>query len=339
MIFRRLIFFIVSALWFNSTSAAVTEKFRNLVYDQPGFTIENFVLGRTCFSLPGSSDNMPCNPADLADQKDYSLRFNLLADNQFSDLIKYSRELKSGDESGIINRALDYANPISHQMATSMWYRQDWWAVYFIPKQVGVVSTTTNPAYPQVAIHALQNQELTFRGGFFFVEDPRLKVGSQLRFVHREELRDSFALLDNNIVYFEPAFRYDFISDWRAAISVAVTNLVLYKKEKVSDAPAFEFGYSTSPDFLEHRLISSLHYTRRNDVSSYKDRLLWGAQYALNENFFGMISLGGQYYSFGLSARYDSVLAGIGYKNEEIPTPFYNTFTARTLTFDFGLRF
>jgi len=346
-----LLFILPVVIPLHFASAKVSKFFRNVVLDESANTVENFILGRTCFSVSGSSTNLPCSPAHLADSSVQMLRFNIFADNEFSDVLKFAEELDKGNTKNLANRLLEHNRPVTHQISATSWYRNDWWAITLTPLQASVSSVSTNPSYPTVSTSLSRSEEISMRAGLIFAEENKLRFGGNLRLLSRSELREEFELYevmsgaqevkvtDNNVVYFEPAFSYLFNSTWHSEITATVTNVALYKKEKLSDSPTLEFGYVTVPDFLDGKFRSALHLTTREDLPKFADKILWGGHYQISDLINLSASLGSNQYGIGLTGFVDSVVYGLGYRAEEVYSPYDSPQNVKNILFEIGLQF
>ncbi|MCB0349536.1 MAG: hypothetical protein KDD38_00020 [Bdellovibrionales bacterium] len=346
--------FVIVAIFISAVNAnaQLSPTFKNVNYDDQYMGVEGFILGRTCYSLRATRLNLNCNPAFMAGEVENKLNFNLNLDNNVTEVSGYINELQDHESESIINRILDNPKPlVAYDLATS-WWQYDWWAVAVTPARLAVASAVTNPAYPIVSSHVSFQREVSMRGGVFVAEDLNFKIGANLRYVQNNQFRDEFALLDvisgtrkinvveNNIVYFEPAMTYSWHSAWESHVSLVLTHLRLYESDRsVPDVARPEIGYSTSPEYLNKKLRTSIHYTARPDVTRIGDRFRFGGIYEFSDLLSFSFSLAGDEYGLGVTGRYDSVVLGLGTKSELFNLNGSDVGRVTTTLFQAGLTF
>lgn len=327
-------------------------EFPNFIYDSEIMGIETFVLGRTCYSLRLSPMSLDCNPTFMAGREDDTLAFNLGLDNNTKRVWNLISDLENHDSITVANRLLKNQRPILAYEVASSWFQYDWWAVTFVPGRLGLASVVVNPAYPEVTAQAILEKEISLKGGLFVANDTNLRLGGNIRFIKRHELRQRFDLLnviagsdhldieENNIVYFEPSLTYEWNSAWRPQISAVLTQMRLYSSKKLNENIAVpEIGYSTSPDYLDGRFRTSLHYTARPDISRLSDRLRFGGIYDWSEVFSTNFSLAGDEYGAGVIGRIDSLVLGVGAKSQVLRMDGQEISKMNTVLFQAGLYF
>lgn len=332
--------------------ANVSLHFPNLLYDTTVYSMDEFILGRNCFSIPSSTMGLSCNPAALADEEKEGLHTHLLATDSMSEVIRYAELLRDDDTLGVVRRSLEKDGPIYSQAAWPIWYQREWWAVAVTPARIGVASDVRNPVIPEMNIHASLETEVVAKLGLFSSADHNLKVGSSLRYVDAKILRDYFEVLaasigshdfeiqESKAVFIEPGLSYTFDSSWDATVSAVVTHIPVYEYgEDLPVSPALELGYLTVPDFLNKKFKSSVHLTTRRDVKYMEDRVSWGGRFDFSRQLALSFVLSTREQGIGLQGHIDSVVLGIGYKSQDLYFNGYEIERVSTALFQLGLQF
>ena len=326
----------------------------NQFYQRGFLTLEDTVLGSTCYSIKATTNSLDCNPALLHYDQKRQFRFNLLVDKRTEDLIDYAQKIDDDDVGGLINQITDENRATASKIAASLWYQRDWWAVGYSPLRVKHASNIMNPAYPQLAVSLVKESEVFLKGGVGFAEIDGLSVGLSVRYlsqeyVHRQEdLFDVIAdpnlakIEKNDLITLEPGLAYKFNSDaWKPVLSVVMTHLDVFASNKSYKklTPGAEVGFSSTPEFASGRLQMSTHYSvNEPNVQAFK-RLRWGARYDFDGNLsvIGNITKGD--YGVGVQGALDSVILGAAYKNEELDYARWNSKASETFMAELGLRF
>ena len=314
-----------------SAHAEVASTFRNLNYDSNTNSVENFILGRTCYSLRASELSLNCNPALLANETKHFISFGVNIDNRAREASNYQKDLQNDNPFAVTNRLLETSKPFLISESATAWWQHEWFAFSVVPARLQVVSVVTNPAYPIVTAHALYQREFDAQAGLFVGPDPRFRVGLNLRYVENYEFRDQFAFLDvvsgakklavqqSKLVYAEPAVTYQWDTSWSPEVSLVLTQLQVYNSATVDQSRLKpEFGYATSPDFMDGKLRTSIHFTARPDLQRFGEHFRFGGIYEFSSNFSTSVTLAGDEYGIGAMARLGPVILGAGVKSELI---------------------
>jgi hypothetical protein len=346
--------FIVFALLFFGVSvfADTLQRFKNVNYDDNYMDVEGFVLGRTCYSLKASRLSLDCNPAMMAGETKRNLNLQVNLDDNVKEVYGYGSELQDKNSDGLLRRILNNPKPLTANEVAAAWWQYDWWAVSVVPARLNVATVVRNPAYPVVTSHVSLQREVSARGGLFVSEDPRLRVGANVRFVENRQLRKEFELFDvaagtediavkqSESIFVEPAMAYAFDTGWESQLSFVLTHLAVYESSnEIPDAARPEIGYSTTPNFLDHKLRTSIHYTARPDVASTMDKFRFGGIFEFSDQLASSFTIGGSELGLGLLGRIDSLDLGIGAKTEKFILHGEEIDNVNTVLFQAGLNF
>ncbi len=312
-------------------NAEVASTFRNLHYDSSTSSIENFILGRTCYSLRASELSLNCNPALLANETKHVISLGVNIDSRAREAANYQKDLENNNPFAVTDRLLETSKPFLIAESATAWWQHEWFAFSLVPARLQVISVVTNPAYPVVTAHALYQREVDAQAGLFVGPDPRFRVGLNLRYVENYEFRDQFAFLDvvsgakklaieqSKLVYAEPAVTYRWDSSWSPEVSLVLTQLQVYNSGDIDQRRLKpELGYATSPDFLEDRLRTSIHFTARPDVRRFAEHFRFGGIYEFTSNLSASVTLAGDEYGLGAMAKLGPLGLGAGIKTELI---------------------
>lgn len=326
----------------------------NMFYEHSFLTIEDTILGSTCYSIKASQNSLDCNPALMHYNQDEQLRFNLLIDKRLEDLLDYSKKIKNEDISGLVDKITKHPEATASRLAGSVWYQKNWWAIGYVPVRLKHASNIVNPAYPQVSLSLIKESEIFLRAGVGFYSIEGLTAGISLsymnqKYIHgQEDLFDIIADPDltkvkkNDLIRIEPGLAYRFKNDaWRPIFSVTLTHIDIYASEGSYKKlpPGMEVGLSSTPEFAKGRLITSTHYSLNEPGVEPFKRLRWGARY----DFDGLYSITANVakgdYGVGAGVTIDSLTLGFGYKNEELDFARWNSKSSESFMAELGLRF
>jgi hypothetical protein len=295
---------------------------------------------------------LSCNPAALADENRSQLRMNLVFDDNFKDTVDSAREVDKKDKAELLDIIFEHRDTLVTNARAGLWYQNDWWAVSLTPVRAGLITKTTNPAYPQVDAIAVKETELLFRGGLYLENDSNFRVGLDARFVNREFVDKKFDLTEatsnpdiieiqeGRQFYLEPAFIYGFDSAWKSELSVAVTNWAAYSSgTKPEGRTIFDIGLASVPDFIDGKFRSTVHFTTVPGIEDWADRLRWSGIFEFSDMLSSSFTLAGHEQGLGFLGRLDSVVLGAGVKNEKIKTSSGPSEDVHSLIFELGLVF
>lgn len=322
-------------------------------YDGQNYTSEHVLLGRTCYSLPGSWISLSCNPAELANEQKQVFRVHAMLDGHLAEISEYGRLLINHDNFALAERLLNQKGSLSSRSQFSIWYQNDWWALSVVPFRFSYASFITNPAYPIIAANIVHESEIAFKSGFLLSADPNWQVGFELRATDREFIYQDFALLDaianpdiigiqkNTTVYFEPGIIYRFANDsWKPSVSFAITNIEIASTGSTlaKTKPSAELGFSAQPEFGDGHLITTTHITMQQELQEVSERLRWAAIYKTDWVDF-IVSLAKRDNGVGLSTQIHSFVLGLTYRQEELNANKWRTEYVSSYALDLGLSF
>lgn len=324
----------------------------NFHLDYPAMSLQQYVLGPVCLSLPGSALELSCNPAFLANEEKQQFRLNIAGNDHLIQVNEYRERLNSKDSVGIVDKVLSQSEPVVARASTATWYQRDWWAVGYSPFRGGFASVVRNAAYPEVSAHIYKESELFAKAGMLTLHDQDLQVGLGLRYVDRQFFRKQFDLLDaigdssrlkvdsQRVLYAEPGLNYSFDSSWASALSMSLTNVAVVQDGYQSPFhPVFDIGFSTAPPFAGRKLRTSTHYNGNPEQQDLFSRFRWGAIYDFDDVAAVALSLGKSSVAIGANGHIDSVVLGVGWKQEDISPDEWRSTRISTMLFEAGLVF
>lgn len=348
----QVLILIIFTLMTSATFAREGLSFRNLNYDS-SLSIESRILGRSCFSLQSSLLGLNCNSAFLAGEEKSQLRLNVVADESIGTVLDYRDMINDDDAVTLISELNRRSEPLYSMFSTSVWYQKDWWALAYTPLRAGVASHVRNPSLSELTVHVFSESELSLRAGFFFSEDPRFRLGGNIRLVKSEYLRGQFLIIDalanpdtvqfkeNNKLYFDPALSYSWDSEWKPTISAVLSNFSVYQdgNQDEDDKMSVELGYATTPNILDRKLQTTVHVSSRKDIDEIQDHITWGAIYKAFTDGSVSASLAGSNWALGYLGRWDSLTYGVAYQSEILKLNGQSLDRLSQFSFEVGLTF
>lgn len=303
----------------------------NFLVEGSPLTMDDVILGRTCFSVAAGPQGLSCNPAFLATETKRQFRFNLYADEDVEDVANAYFDLKNKkDDLHSIEKLLTQKEPVIARTFAAFWYQHDWWATSFTPQRLALASRVKNPEAPEMAAHFKREAEVALRGGWMLAADPNLRVGLQTRYVSTRFFRKEFLFADlwgnpdlvqissHDALMLEPGIVYAFAEDpWQPTLSLAVTNWQVYHRgdPQANTLPQGEIGFSSRPAFAKGRLATVSHLTLQPDVPDVYRRLRFGVIY--DATFAHLTaSLAYDEWGLGVSTAIKALTLGFGYKTE-----------------------
>lgn len=339
-------------------AAAEAEPFINTI---PNFfttpaasTLDDMILGRTCYSVQAAPDGLNCNPAFLAFEEKSQFRLNVYADEDVKDVVDAYKEL-SRDESELTTteKLVRRDSPVVAQTQGKIWYQHEWWAVSFTPVRLGFASRIRGDSDPEMAAHFVKQTEIGLHAGLPVAFDPRLRLGLQTRYVGRQFARGNFlvgdVLMDPEIIpldkhealNIEPGLVYEFEDDsWRPSVSLMVTNMEIFRRGSVDgdSDPKGEIGFSSRPAFAGGRLTTATHITLGHELNDVTKRLRLGFRFDADLANFVM-SLAQDEFGIGVTASAGPATLGFGYKTEEFGSDQKSSEPWDSFMAELGLKF
>lgn len=276
--------------------------------------------------------SLSCNPAALSLEEVSHFRANFVFDDNLANVIRTSNKLSKDDTLGFINEISSHEKALSSQGHLNFWYQDEWWAVGATPQRGVLITKASNPAYLEVESTAAIETELFFKAGALLENHRRFSLGIDLRYVFRDFVDkkvdlieatsdlDLMAIQTGQQLYIEPGLIYSFDSAWKTEISAAITNLgFLIKGEKIRERAIVDLGLSSTPDFLDQKFRSTIHFSTALLSSSMDDVVQcfrWSGLIAVSNNLSATYTLASNEQALGAIGRVDSLILGIGLKTK-----------------------
>ena len=324
----------------------------DFVYDHPSTTLNQFVLGPSCLSLPASELDLSCNPAHFAAESKRQFRVNLVGSDKLQRINDERIRLKNDDSIGVVNSLIGQREPLVAQAAVTLWYQREWWAVGVTPARAGLSAFSRNPAYPEFAAQMYKETEVFGKFGMLLASDNKFHLGTQIRYVDRDSFSRDFALLDavynpallkiekHRGLYVEPAISYAWDTEWTTAFSAALTNVPVFQDGASKPfMPVVDFGVSMAPPMGKGKWKTTTHYTSRPDKHDFFDNFRWGSIYDFTGIGAASLMLGKTTFALGFSGHIDSLVLGLAYKTEELSPDQWQTVRISTVLGELGLQF
>lgn len=323
----------------------------SLMTEGPNLTLHQLVIGRACYSMTASSQDLDCNPALLADSEKRVFRANFVANDQAKNFVEAYQGLEGDDAVAIADELLVNREPRQAQAATSLWYQHDYWAVGVVPLRTGLSYLTRNEAYPQISVYGIQETEAFYKVGLLSADDKNLKVGVQTRYVVRKYIYQKFYALDaladpdiiemhdQRILYVEPGFSYQFSSAWKPTLTAMITNLPVYRSgDRLPSHPEFDLGLGTSYPGLIPNFRSTTHYHRAAG-RELGQAFSWSGIYDIRRFGAASVTAGYGLFGAGIDGHIAMVNFGIGYRRERIDVDAWNKKDVESTFVQLGLNF
>ncbi len=323
----------------------------SLMTEGPNLTLHQLVIGRACYSMAASVNDIDCNPAFLADSQKRVFRANLVANDQAKNFADAYRGLRGDDAVSIADSLLVDHQPRQAQAATSIWYQHDYWAVGIVPIRTGLSYLSRNEAYPQLSVYGTQETEVFYKVGLLSEDDKALKIGLQSRYVVRRYIYQKFYALDaladpdvielhdQRVLYVEPGFSYEFSSAWKPTLSAMITNLPIYRSgDRLPSHPEFDLGLGTSYQGLLPHFRSTTHYHRAAG-RELGQAFSWSGIYDIGSFGAASVTAGYGLFGAGIDGRIAMVNLGIGYRRERIDVDAWNKKSVESTFVQLGFNF
>lgn len=306
------------------------------------------VLGEVCSSFRSIRLEPACNPAflgekpDLAFSKNTKKGFlskgyfaaNIFFGDDYETLYKNRDVIQSENKLALAQSLLTEKKPIRFSGASSLWWRGESWTVFYQPLKLTYFSYTRNQAYPDLTIHAMQEQTAGVQWGGFV--NSRLRTGLQIRLVDRKFVHEEFNVFEaipqidqylsvrsQKAIFIEPGVAYELGSpqdeiEWKPTLTANLTNFGIFDK-KYTDVPnqaVLDLGLSTAPPIGFGELELGLNYRVLSEIDgSRKIRL--GGQYRLGLAGF-LFGIDQDQWNLGVLSNYRSLSAGLTYQRKRL---------------------
>lgn len=230
-------------------------------------------------------------------------------------------------------------------------FRTRYFGAGFTPYRLTYFSLVRNAAYPQIAVHAMQERTMRIMGGGQ-VED-NLHAGLQLRYVTREFVQEEFSLYEaitksdsilrkrkQNVFYVEPGFAYILDPKWKTRTSVLLSNVGFAdeKYEEINLDPVWDLGVGFSPPVAFGQWDLGLNYQITRAKTDPLDQVRIGTSYSYGL-LSGILGFDRNNWSIGVLTSFWSARAGIVYVFNRVQTAtgeiFENQTTFTELSFVF----
>jgi hypothetical protein len=307
------------------------------------------VLGSTCSSFRSISKEPACNPALLGEDQSSNLSkddseksffakgyfaANLFFGDDYETLYKNKDVISANDKLALAQSLLSEKEPIRFSGAANLWWRGEKAAMSYQPLRLSYFSFVKNQAYPDVVVHAMQEQSVNLQYGGFLNENWRAGVQTRLverKFVHEEfNLFDAIPNIDNylklksqKLILLEPGLAYelhgdDGIEKWRPVFTANLSNLGFADQsyDEVPRKGILDTGFSLSPPLSFGELELGLNYRWSSEIDGDKKFRL-GGQYRLGLAGF-LFAIDPDQWSLGVISAFRSVSAGLMYERTRI---------------------
>lgn len=330
-----LFLFMSSALSFGNVIQSNTGS---LFLTQPALSLNQNVLGSICFASPSYGAEPPCNPAFSSLTLKKTFVGSIWFGDDYSTLYR-NRDLLGGkDTLKLVDVLTSEKEPLRFEGSANFWYSAPNFSLSYTPMRLTYFSLSHNPAYPELALQATQEQSVSAQGGF---ETQNAYFGLRARYVRRQFISQQFYLLDavadpdsylgvktQNSLFLEPGVAYSYEGSWAPTFSVMMSNVGFQDstQESFPNTPTFDFGYSMKVPIDVGAWTLGVNY-RRNSHWSSTNVIRLGTQYS-----YGMISISGGWDEtsgdVGVNSQLGSVSCGIAYKRMKYDLfsgdPFYD---------------
>jgi hypothetical protein len=193
---------------------------------------------------------------------------------------------------------LGETRPVHFVTDTMLWWRGERLGLSYQPLRATYFSSVRNQAYPDIAVHAMQEQTLLLQGGGFLNQG--LRAGLNLKAVKRKFVQEELNLFDalpniethlktrtQDLLLIEPGLAYEFhgeeiVEHYRPMLTAKISNMGSRNQsfEDAPEEPIVDLGFSVNPKISLGNLEYSIHYRYSHELHSVR-KFRWGFQYGL----------------------------------------------------------
>lgn len=314
------------------TEARVVEQAAPFFWNGQRAFLTHSVLGSTCSSFRSIKNEVSCNPALIEGESAFAA--NVFFGDDYETLYKNRELIDNKDKMALAQSILSEKEAVRFEGSTMLWWRNANVAVAIQPLRWTYYSMVRNQAYPDVAIHAMQEQSALVQFGG--VLQKSLRGGVQLRFVDRKFVHEEFNLFDaapeiekhlqvhdQKLILIEPGIAYEILDhdephSWRPLLTANISQLGFANKkyDQVPVKPVLDTGISTTPPVGLGELELGLNYRWSSDIEKEK-KFRFGLHYRLGLAGF-MAAYDADEWSMGMLSTFQSLSAGLMYKRAEL---------------------
>lgn len=237
------------------------------------------VLGPACYSIRLLKHLPPCNPAQLVTQEGHQFGANLTIGEDYQFLSR-NEDLIRGDNKKDLAQRLLYENKnIRFEGSSQIYFLFPAASVSLQPARWTYFSGLINSSYPDLAIHAMQEQGVQVQFGTAL--DENFSLGVSLRAFERKFVHEIvnvfdavsypenyFNLKTQQVYFIQPGLLYEFGNNENSyfkvmSFSFHISNIGVRegdKSEKTYKDPVYDFGWSVSPEVSDGLFEWSLSY-------------------------------------------------------------------------------
>ncbi len=308
--------------------------------------ISQATLGPLCSSIRAIKNEPACNPALLGEDplEEQPFSNTLIPGNAFGvnlffghdvDVLYKNRDLISGEDKAALAQSLmSETEAIRFEASTLLWWRGERASLSYQPMRVTYFSDVRNPTFPDLAVHALQEQSVQGQVGGFVNEN--LRLGVQLRYVDRKFVHEQFNFFDalpqldqylqvkkQSAFFVEPGLAYEFnhteeLKDWRPllTLNLSQTGWLSQSYDEAPVTPILDSGFSVSAPVAVGELELGFNY-RFTTTVSLERKFRFGGLYRLG---FFQVQAGWDTdeWSLGAQASFQGLGIGMLYRQVEL---------------------
>ncbi len=252
------------------------------------------VLGSSCYSTRLLKHLPPCNPAQLVTQEDQNFGANFAIGEDYQFLSRNEDLIREDNKQNLAQRLLYENKNIRFEGSSQIYFLFPSAAITFQPGRWTYFSGLVNSAYPDLVIHAMQEQGFQFQFGTAL--NRNFSLGLSIRAFERKFVHETlniadavsspnsyFKLKKQQVYFFNPGFLYEFGDTENSlfnvmAFSFNVSNIGVREGDKPENSykdPVYDLGWSASPEvdsgrfewILNYRYIDLLEAERRFRLS------------------------------------------------------------------------
>lgn len=307
--------------------------------------ISHQVLGSACSSFRTLNKEPVCNAAlmgedqrsDFSSDNAVSVLFpkgyfaaNIFFGDDYETLYKNRDAIQAENKMALAESLLSEKAPVRFAGAANLWWRGETIAIVYQPLRLTYFSFVKNQAYPDLILHAMQEQSLAVQAGGFLNENWR--AGMQVRLIDRKFVHEELNLFDaipemnrhlqvksQKLVLLEPGMAYEVHGDetvekWKPILTASVTNLGFadHMYDEVPSRGVLDTGFSLSPPVAMGEWELGLNYRWTSDIDGDK-KIRLASQYRLGLAGF-LAAIDQDQWSLGVISSFRSVSAGLMYE-------------------------
>lgn len=306
---------VVSSSWADLLNKAALQYFTN--HHQS--SVEHALLSNSCFFIKNIRYSTLCNPAFLPLTEEKRFSFNFMVGEDYQQLTDNEDLIKGDRRKELITHLITEKESLRLESALQMYFIVPTFSFSIEPAKWTYFSEVINSSYPDLAVHAMQEQSLQMQLGTSLNENSSLGVNfilSQRKYVHEQvnifdavvDTDSYFHVREEKLLVAEPAFHYEFNNIGKDSMSKSFDFIITNTGWRSGDIlpesarPGYLLGFNISPKLNYGNLDLTLNYF--TDLSTFDfENVHFGTVFAL-KHYSLLMDLSKNHYAIGTISNY-----------------------------------